>query len=55
MLVADMQTADSRTQFRIQVGNRPRAIVCRTRTALGHRLRTVPFFVFSRGVRGVDG
>jgi len=38
---------DSRTQFRIQVGHRPRALVCLPHHAIGHCLKTVPFFVSS--------
>ena len=38
---------DSRTQFRIQVGHRPRALVCLPHHAIGHCLQTVPFFVSS--------
>lgn len=38
---------DSRTQFRIQVGHRPRALVCLPHHATGHCLETVPFFVSS--------
>jgi len=38
---------DSRTHFRIQVGHRPRALVCLPPHAIGHCLKTVPFFVSS--------
>lgn len=41
---APMSACDSRTQFRIQVGQRPRALVCQYDHA-GHRQQTVPFFV----------
>ena len=45
MLLDSGALCDSRTHFRIQVGQRPRALVCLPARSTRHCLLTVPFFV----------